>query len=179
MFGLFASKIECFACGKKVKEKESFFRRHMRFCGEPCATRYAAANPVLVRAVESPEQTRQSAEARLLAMAGELVAALAAAGSSTSMVYRGSAVGAGLAVARLEDVQQCMHRFDAHVLDALPYLYALGMTGHAARLECIDLDPIHNLSSIGSGPAQQKRIRAYLEPIGSIVSGLLGELERR
>lgn len=162
--GLFGKKIVCFECNKKAKAKISVYRRHMRFCSQTCLQTHVTANPVRPAPGTDAAAHTQEAKIRL----ESALAALVAAGGKRSLdMSFGAVAGAMLAAQAHEESIAALHQFDQFVLEALPFLYALGKGALAEQLETIDLGPLQDTN---------KSVANALEPIVARVEAVARQL---
>jgi hypothetical protein len=170
MFGLFAKKIQCFHCDHIVKEKESIYRRGFRFCRQGCVEAFLVDSPLRPHGGDSASWHSQ-AKLELELAFGELAAIVTISGGE----YRGSAnvggnvLGAVQAIQAMEGVTDAYARYNSHVLQALPYLYALGLDDRCAELETQDLDALYDLTAMGAGSMQMRKVRNLVEPVVPVV----------
>ena len=170
MFGLFGKKVPCFQCDKKVKEKETLYRRGFRFCSAGCVTSFLADSPLKPRG-GAESLWRVQAKAELGLALGELVAIHRVAGGNSSLFGSSQVMGIGAAVAlnNKDEVQEAFARYNAHLIQARPYLYGFGMKDHCDALETQDLDELFELSALGAGPMQMRKVRDLVEPVVPVV----------
>jgi hypothetical protein len=147
--GLFGGmKLTCGNCDKKIKESKSVFRRQLRFCSQACVDAFVAAHPIAPIHSANP---RLDAANRLIAALGELASVGSAGpgvsytiGATTLTVTAGSGRGFGGDEAAVQMMRDALYRFDQHVLEALPYIYAVPDPQSALALEMIDLEGVRN-----------------------------------
>jgi hypothetical protein len=170
MFGLFGKKVACFQCDKKTKEKDTIFRRGFRFCSPTCVDDFLVANPLKPR--EGDEASwRADAEQHIGLAYGEMASIVRVSGGNVSGSANVAAnlVGGITALQSMEAVQDAFARYNMHVLNALPLLYGLGRDSQCAALESQDLDALYDLSAMGAGPVQMRKVRQLTEPVAKLV----------
>lgn len=175
----FGSKITCFQCDAKVKQKASKLRRGFRFCGDACVATFLTENKLRPRADVAPDAYTEHCVAELAAAVSELNRLLGAervtiSGSAGSVL---GAISAAQAVQALEDAKDAIFHYNDHVTNALPYLYALERQPAIDFLETVDLDAIQDLSSLGAGPMQQAGIRRRVRPVAEQVARITESLD--
>lgn len=168
----------CFQCDTKVKEKGSRFRRGFRFCSDACVSSFLNANPLKPRAdVAASDYQRQAATELAIAVSelNRVLGSDAVSLSGAAGLIVGS-VAAAQAMQALEDAKDAVHHFNAHVTNALPFLYALGRQSEVDYLECVDLERIQDMSALGAGPLQQAAIRKHVKPIAERVAAMAASM---
>ena len=174
----FGKKVVCFQCDAKVKHKVSVFRRGFRFCSDACVTAFLHANPMKPRGDVAAADYQRHAATELAIAVGELNRVLGADGVSLSsgagMLI--TSVAAAQAMQALEDAKDAVHHFNAHVTNALPFLYALGRQREIDYLERIDFEDVQDKSALGAGPLQQANIRKQVKPVAEQVAAFANEL---
>jgi hypothetical protein len=170
----FGNKVSCFQCDVKVKESTSRYRRGFRFCSDACVKAFLDANPMRPRAdVPQSEYRRQAALELGLALT-ELNRLL---GTNAVMLSQAAGVileaaGVAQAIQAREAARDSVFHFSSHVTNALPFLYALGRQPDIDYLECVNLEPVAEMSVLGAGPAQDARIRQLVRPVAERVAGI-------
>jgi hypothetical protein len=171
--GLFGGmKLTCASCDKKIKESKSVFRRQLRFCSQACVDAFVAAHPIAPIKSANP---RLDAANRLIAALGELASVGSAGpgvsyqiGGTTLTVTAGSG-GWGGDEAAVQMMRDALYRFDQHVLEALPYVYAVPDEQSALALEMIDLEGVRNSlpSSAGLLGGVANKVHGVLRALSS------------
>jgi len=174
----FGTKIVCFQCDAKVKEKASRFRRGFRFCGDPCVVAFLQANPLKPRGDVATSDYQRHAATELAIAVSELNRVLGSdavrlSGGASLLV---TSVAAAQAMQALEDAKDAVYQFNEHVTNALPFLYALGRQVEGDYLECVDFESIQDRSALGAGPLQQAAIRKQLLPVAEHVAAMANAL---
>ena len=119
---LFGKKIVCDQCNKKVKEKQSIYRRGSRFCSDGCVVTWEATNPPPT--ASGPDAQLREEVAMLLDEA------LVESGRKTSYNPEDSH--------EVEQVQTSFGLFQSYVLRAAPILRALGFIREATLIDSTD-----------------------------------------
>lgn len=174
MFGLFAKKIQCFHCDQNVKEKESTYRRGFRFCRLGCVEAFLEGSPLRPHGGDSASW-RTQAKLELELAFGELASIVQISGGKIrgSAHVAGNVLSAVQAIQAMEGVTDAYARYNSHVLQALPYLYALGLDERCAELETQDLDALYDLTAMGAGSLQMRKVRNLVEPVVPVVETAL------
>ena len=174
----FGKKVACFQCDKKVKLAATKLRRGFRFCSDTCVSDFLATNVLRPRPnVPESDYTNQAvmelgaAVSELNRLLGEQRVTIS--GSAGSIL---GAISAAQAVQQLEDAKDAVFRYNDHVTNALPFLYALGRKEDADYLECVDLEEIQDMSALGAGPLQNSKIRTIVRPIAERVARIAESL---
>jgi len=174
----FGKKVACFQCDAKVKLASTKLRRGFRFCSDACVGAFLAANVLRPRpGVPESDYTNQ-AVMELGAAVGELNRLLGSdgvtiTGSAGSIL---GAISAAQAMQQLEDAKDAVFRYNDHVTNALPFLYALGRQADADYLECVDLEEIQDMSALGAGPMQNAKVRRIVRPVAERVARIAESL---
>ncbi len=164
--GIFGRKIDCYQCETMVKERNTLFRRGLRFCSPNCLQQFLVENPPTVAQGGTPAEYTQAAIMELNAAISESsIIVRATGGFIAAAAHRGivgNIHGGGAAVIEFDEAANAVGRFYDHVRTVLPYLYALGRTQEGETLETIDLDPILMMSrAVAShGGLQQSNMRS-------------------
>jgi hypothetical protein len=164
---LFGKKVVCFQCDRKVKEKDTRFRRGFRFCSDQCVANFLAENVLAPREAGTPESYTQAALHELQYALVELTNILKVSGGqvfSAENLLSPDVLRVSAALSSMEETKDAFARYNAHVTQALPYLYAVNRTTDADLLETIDLEELYDLSALGSGPLQQRKVRNLVQP---------------
>ncbi len=177
--GIFGRKTDCYQCEKIVKERNTLFRRGLRFCSSECVGLFLHENPPKTAVGGTPAHYTQQVIVEINSALGELAQLVRATGGSFSAANHhgavGNIVGGAAALTDFNQAMSCVGQFNDYVRTALPYVHALGRVNDAETLETIDLDPILMMSrSVAShGGLQQGNIRRLTEETYQKVSAIV------
>jgi hypothetical protein len=174
----FGKKVVCFQCDAKVKLATTKLRRGFRFCSDACVSAFLAANVLRPRPTVAATEYTHQAVMELGAAVGELNRLLGServtiSGSAGSIL---GAVSAAQAMQQLEDAKDAVFRYNDHVTNALPFLYALGRQTDCDYLECVDLESVQDMSALGAGPLQNAKIKNLVRPVAERVARIAESL---
>jgi hypothetical protein len=147
----FGPKATCFQCDRQVRGGTALKRRGFLFCSSSCAELFVATQK-LPRPPGDIGQLRKALGGLLVAASGELARAGAAAHVAGGVTTRSGLFFAMPAEPSYEEDEllDAMARFHGFVVEALPYLAALGLDSAVAAFDAIHLEGLVQWARTGN-----------------------------
>lgn len=163
---LFGKRVFCERCHTKTKAKEAVKKRGRFFCSDDCRNQWSKANPPPKATGGDPASYREKG-LELLKLAQDYMGIVLKVSGGKTMSGT-NIISINVAAADARDAysltQSNLMKYEREALESLSYLYALGLTENAEALESFDFQPIYEMSVVGAGPLQQKRVRKMVTP---------------
>ena len=150
-----AKKIACDNCNKKVKEKDSVYRRGSRFCGDACRDAYDVAHPPTVARGDAASVKQELVicldEAFTEAKRRWGDSANIPSGFTVSVSVGALSLGTGGMTGLLgsidakhhaEQMQEAFMQFQTHVYRSGPLLRALGYKAEADMIDSTEFEKV-------------------------------------